>query len=235
MAINIIDNDSLYIHADTLIATGPADKRFLRGYYNVRILKTDIKGKSDSLYLNESTGKMELLMKPFSKKDLQVLSSEKKTAKNPVLWFEKSQMSGEIIHLITDLESKKLDSLYIFGNSFIIEKDSLSENGYNQIKGINLFGDFEKGNLKNILVDKNTEVIYYMYSDEGELVGINKTICSSIKMDFNNNEIEKISFYISPDGKLKPEKLVDENLRELDGFIWRINEKPNTINDLFKK
>jgi antitoxin component YwqK of YwqJK toxin-antitoxin module len=74
-----------------------------------------------------------------------------------------------------------------------------------------------------------------MYSDEGELVGINKTICSSIKMDFNNNEIEKISFYISPDGKLKPEKLVDENLRELDGFIWRINEKPNTINDLFKK
>jgi hypothetical protein len=54
-------------------------------------------------------------------------------------------------------------------------------------------------------------------------------------MDFNNNEIEKISFYISPDGKLKPEKLVDENLRELDGFIWRINEKPNTINDLFKK
>ena len=174
-------------------------------------------------------------MKPFSKKDLQVLSSEKKTAKNPVLWFEKSQMSGEIIHLITDLESKKLDSLYIFGNSFIIEKDSLSENGYNQIKGINLLGDFEKGNLKNILVDKNTEVIYYMYSDEGELVGINKTICSSIKMDFNNNEIEKISFYISPDGKLKPEKLVDENLRELDGFIWRINEKPNTINDLFKK
>tara|TARA_X000000950_G_scaffold222553_1_gene268084 strand:- start:306 stop:1886 length:1581 start_codon:yes stop_codon:yes gene_type:complete len=235
LAINIIDNDSLYIHADTLIATGPADKRFLRGYYNVKILKTDIKGKSDSLYLNESTGKMELLMKPFSKKDLQVLSSEKKTAKNPVLWFEKSQMSGEIIHLITDLESKKLDSLYIFGNSFIIEKDSLSENGYNQIKGINLLGDFEKGNLKNILVDKNTEVIYYMYSDEGELVGINKTICSSIKMDFNNNEIEKISFYISPDGKLKPEKLVDENLRELDGFIWRINEKPNTINDLFKK
>ena len=74
-----------------------------------------------------------------------------------------------------------------------------------------------------------------MYSDEGELVGINKTICSSIKMDFNNNEIEKISFYISPDGKLKPENLVDENLRELDGFIWRINEKPNTINDLFKK
>jgi antitoxin component YwqK of YwqJK toxin-antitoxin module len=74
-----------------------------------------------------------------------------------------------------------------------------------------------------------------MYSDEGELVGINKTICSSIKMDFNNNEIEKISFYISPDGKLKPEKLIDKNQRELDGFIWRINEKPNTIKDLFKK
>ena len=235
LAINIIDDDSLYIHADTLIATGPVEKRFLRGYYNVKILKTDIKGKSDSLFLDESTGKMELLMKPLSKKELQVLSSQKKTAKNPVLWFEKSQMSGETIHLITNLESKKLDSLYIFGNSFIIEKDSLSENGYNQIKGINLYGDFEDGNLKNINVNKNTEVIYYMYSDEGELVGINKTICSSIKMDFNNNEIEKISFYVTPDGELKPEKLIDKNLRELDGFIWRINEKPTTVKELFSK
>jgi hypothetical protein len=54
-------------------------------------------------------------------------------------------------------------------------------------------------------------------------------------MDFNNNEIEKISFYVTPDGELKPEKLIDKNLRELDGFIWRINEKPTTVKELFSK
>ena len=48
MAINIVDQDSLFIHADTLIATGPLEKRILRGYYDVRIFKSDLRGKSDS-------------------------------------------------------------------------------------------------------------------------------------------------------------------------------------------
>ena len=50
-AINILEKDSLYIKADTLIGTGPAEHRVLRGYYGVKILKSDIRGKSDSLYL----------------------------------------------------------------------------------------------------------------------------------------------------------------------------------------
>lgn len=233
LAISIIDNDSLYIHADTLLTTGPAEKRFLTGYYNVKILKSDIKGKSDSLFLNESTGEMKLMMRPLNIKDQRRLSPEKKTLRNPILWFEKSQMSGEIIHLITDLKTRKLDSLYIFGNSFIIEKDSISLDGYNQIKGKNLYGSFNEGLLKSIDVKKNTEVIYYMYSDKGDLVGINKTICSSLKMNMKENKIEKITFFTLPDGKVNPEKSMDKNLRKLDGFIWRITERPNVVNDLF--
>ena len=35
----------------------------------------------------------------------------KKTLRNPVLWFGASQMSGEVIHLLTEPGEKKLDSL----------------------------------------------------------------------------------------------------------------------------
>lgn len=235
LAINIIENDSLYIHADTLIGTGPSEARVLRGYYGVKILKRDLRGKSDSLYLDETIGRIELLKRPLSKKEEQVLSQDQKNQRNPVMWFNDSQMSGDMIYMKTDFVTKKLDSLFIFGNAFIIEKDSLSKNGYNQIVGKELYGDFLNGTLNVLDVIKNTRVLYYLYSDTGKLVGIDKTICSALNIKFKDNEIEDISFYVSPEGNVFPEKELDYNLRKLEGFLWREEERPRTLQDLFVK
>lgn len=236
LAINIIDQDSLYIHADTLIATGPPEKKILRGYYDVRIFKTDLRGKSDSLHLDQSTGLIKLLKLPLSRKENQILSTSQKNKKNPILWFGKSQMSGDKIFLISDMKTKKLDSLKIVGNSWILERDSISETGFNQIKGGLLDGLFKDGKLSEIDVSKNTEVIYYMYSNEGnELIGIDKTTCSRLKMITKENEIEDITFFVSPNGDLFPDKDLPINERKLDGFIWREDERPDTILELFSE
>jgi len=84
-------------------------------------------------------------------------------------------------------------------------------------------------------VIKNTQVLYYLYSEGGELVGIDKTICSALNIKFKDNEIEDISFYISPNGDVFPSKDLDPNLRTLDGFLWRKEERPETLEDLFRK
>ena len=236
LAVNIIDQDSLFIHADTLIATGSAEKKILRGYYDVRIFKTDLRGKSDSLHLDQSTGLIKLLKLPLSRKENQILTASQKNKKNPILWFGKSQMSGDKIFLTSDMQTKKLDSLKIIGNSWIIERDSISDKGFNQIKGGVLNGLFKDGELREIDVSKNTEVIYYMYSDEdNELIGIDKTTCSRLKMVTKENQIEDITFFISPDGKLFPDKDLPLNERQLEGFIWREDERPNNIRELFSK
>ena len=236
LAVNIIDQDSLFIHADTLIATGSAEKKILRGYYDVRIFKTDLRGKSDSLHLDQSTGLIKLLKLPLSRKENQILTASQKNKKNPILWFGKSQMSGDKIFLTSDMQTKKLDSLKIIGNSWIIERDSISDTGFNQIKGGVLDGLFKEGELREIDVSKNTEVIYYMYSDEdNELIGIDKTTCSRLKMVTKENQIEDITFFISPDGKLFPDKDLPLNERQLEGFIWREDERPNNIRELFSK
>ena len=236
LAVNIIDQDSLYIHADTLIATGPTEKKILRGYYDVRIFKTDLKGKSDSLHLDQSTGLIKLLKLPLSRKENQILTASQKNKKNPILWFGRSQMSGDKIFLTSDMETKKLDSLKIIGNSWIIERDSISDTGFNQIKGGVLDGLFKEGELREIDVSKNTEVVYYMYSDEdNELIGIDKTTCSRLKMVTRENQIEDITFFVSPDGNLFPDKDLPLNERKLEGFIWREDERPNTIQELFSK
>ncbi|MFQ3341741.1 MAG: lipopolysaccharide export system protein LptA [Flavobacteriaceae bacterium] len=234
MAINIVDQDSLFIHADTLVATGPQDRRILRGYYDVRILKSDIRGRSDSLYLDESIGLTKLLSRPLTKQQEQVFTEADRNDANPVLWFGESQMSGNEIHLISDLETKKLDSLKITKNVFIIEKDTLSEDGYQQIKGGILNGAFKEGGLDNIIITKNTEMVYYLYNDEElKLIGIDKTTCSALQMNFVDGQIEDITFLVSPDGDVFPEGELPLNDRTLKGFIWRITERPDTIEDLF--
>ncbi len=234
MAINIVDNDSLFIHADTLVATGPEDKRILRGYYDVRILKSDIRGRSDSIYLDESIGLTKLLNKPLTKKQEQVFTEADRNASNPVLWFGESQMTGNKIFLLSDLETKKLDSIKITGNVFIIEKDTLSSDGFQQIKGGLLDGAFENGKLDNIFITKNTEMVYYLYNDEDlQLIGIDKTTCSALKMNFVEGQIDDITFLVSPIGDVYPEDEIPLNDRTLKGFIWRIKERPETVEDLF--
>ena len=236
MAVNIVDQDSLFIHADTLIATGPSEKKILRGFYDVRIFKSDLRGKSDSLHLDQSTGLIKMLKLPLTRKESQIFTESQKNARNPVLWFGKSQMSGDKIFLTSDMETQKLDSLKIVGNSWIIEKDSISDTGFNQIKGGLLDGLFQEGELREIDISKNTEVVYYMYSDEdNELIGIDKTTCSRLKMVTVDNQIEDITFFVSPDGKLFPDKDLPLNERKLKGFIWREEERPKEISDLFSE
>ena len=236
LAINIIDQDSLFIHADTLVATGPEERRILRAYYDVRILKSDLRGRSDSLYLDESIGLTKLLNKPLTKQQEQIFTEADRNKNNPVLWFDKSQMSGNEILLISDTQTNKLDSLKIKGNVFIIEKDTLSAQGYNQIKGGLLNGAFEEGKLDNIVITKNTEMVYYLYNDEDlQLIGIDKTTCSALKMKFLDGEINDITFLVAPTGNVYPEEELPENDRTLKGFVWRQEERPETLNDLFDK
>ena len=234
MAINIVDQDSLFIHADTLVATGPQDKRILRGYYDVRILKSDIRGRSDSLYLDQSIGLTKLLSRPLTNQQEQIFTEADRNGANPVLWFGESQMSGDKIFLLSNLVTRKLDSLKITGNIFIIEKDTLSVDGYQQIKGGILNGAFKEGRLDNIVITKNTEMVYYLYNDEDlQLIGIDKTTCSALQMNFTDGQIEDITFLVSPNGDVYPEEELPLNDRTLKGFIWRITERPETIEDLF--
>lgn len=234
LAINIIDQDSLFIHADTLVATGPEERRILRAYYDVRILKSDLRGRSDSLYLDESIGLTKLLNKPLTKQQEQVFTEADRNKNNPVLWFDKSQMSGNEVLLISDTETNKLDSLKINGNVFIIEKDTLSSDGFNQIKGGVLDGAFKEGKLDNIVITKNTEMVYYLYNDDDlQLIGIDKTTCSALSMSFLDGEINDITFLVAPTGDVYPEEELPKNDRTLKGFVWRKEERPETLNDLF--
>ena len=214
VSISLVEQDSLYMHGDTLLLTGKPDKRILRAFRNAKFYKTDLSGKCDSIHFDQSSGITQLI-------------------KEPILWNVDNQMTGDSIYLISDMETEKLDSLKVINNAFIISLDSISMEGYNQAKGKDLFGKFIDNSLKIVDLVKNTEVIYYMYNDDEELIGINKTICSKIRITMAENDIEDITFYTNPDGDIFPEVDLPLSSRKLKGFIWRGDERILSKDDIF--
>jgi lipopolysaccharide export system protein LptA len=209
----LMEQDSMFIHGKRLVVTGKQGERIIRGYNNVRFFKTDMSGKCDSLHSDQKRGLTQLIGRP-------------------ILWNFENQLTGDVMHLIGNNQTEKLDSLKVLNNAFIISKDTIGT-GYNQVKGLNLYGKFRDNKLYEVDIVKNTEVIYYLRNDEQELIGINKNSSSKINMILDGKTIETITFFNNVDGEIYPEAELPENTRKLRGFVWRGDERIKTKEDIF--
>ena len=212
LAITNTNKDSLFIHGDTILTTGKQEDRILRVYHRVKFFKSDMSGKCDSIHSNERTGLMQML-------------------KNPVLWSNESQITGDTIQLLTDIVTDKLDSLKVLKNTFIINKDSI---GFNQIKGRNLKGKFIDNDLKYVNIIGNSEVIHFVRNENDALIGIEKSSCSEIQFTLEDGKIVFAKFITQPEGETYPPSKLPENVRKLRGFKWRENERPLNKNDIYQ-
>jgi hypothetical protein len=149
-----------------------------------------------------------------------------------VLWNIGNQMTGDSIYLISNTETKEMDSLKVFDNAFVISEDTLKA-GYNQLKGRTLIGLFQENELYRIDILKNAETIYYMRDDENELIGIDKAKSGSIEIFIEDNVISELKRIKQIDGNMYPESEMDEKDRILRGFTWRQIERPRSVDDLF--
>jgi lipopolysaccharide export system protein LptA len=229
LAITVQEKDSIYIHSDTLMLTGPEEHRITRAFYNVKLFKSDLAGKSDSIHVDQKTGVTQMInLARFNSKDPFA------TRRKPILWNMGNQMSGDTIHLISNVKTEQLDSLKVFNNAFLVSKDTITEGAFNQTKGKELIGLFRDNELYNVDIIKNAEVIYYSRNSLGELIGINKSKSGSINIKLSENDIEVLTLINKVDGDLSPESLFPNNANRLRGFDWRGEERPNSVEDLFK-
>lgn len=226
LAITVQETDSIYIHADTLMITGKPEHRITRAYYNAKMYKSDMSGKADSIHADHKTGLTQLInLDRFSSTDAYAIK------RKPILWNLGNQMTGDSIHLISNVEKEELDSLKVFNNAFLISKDTIGD-GFNQIKGQKLIGLFENNELYNVDIIKNAEIIFYSRNDNDSLIGINKSKSAKINMKFEEG-YKIVTLFNQVDGEIYPESQFPENARKFRGFDWRGNERPNSIEDLF--
>lgn len=229
LAITVQERDSVYLHADTLMVTGKADNRITRAYYNAKLYKSDLAGKSDSIHVNHKTGLTQMInLERFRSTDAFAIK------RKPVLWNLGNQMTGDTIHLISNVKTEKLDSLKVFDNAFLVSRDTLSEDGFDQIKGQRLIGLFKDNELYNVDIIKNAETIRYLRNDNNELIGIQKSKSGKINIRIIEQAVEEVRFINQIDGNIFPEPDFPKSARRLRGFDWRGEERPLSVDDLFK-
>ncbi len=220
-AITLVEKDSLHMHAKRMLITGKEGQRIIRGYNDARFWKIDMSGKCDSIHSDEAKGLTQLI-------------------RRPVVWNGQSQITGDIIHLISNNKTEQLDSLKVLNNAFIIQRDTIwarenpgKPDHFTQVKGVNLYGKFKDNNLREVDLVKNTENIYYMYDSDQQLIGIDKGKSSKIHMEIENNEVVSVTSMVNIESESYPEAELPENARKLKGFLWRGDEMIKTKDDIF--
>jgi len=212
--ISKIDQDSMYVHGQKILVTGKENERLIKVFNRVKFFKEDLQGKCDSLVSNERSGLTELLVAP-------------------VIWAQGNQITGDTIHLISNTETDRLDSLKIRNNSLMVQKDSA---GFSQLKGKNMLGLFKENNLRSLDVVGNSEVIFYIRDEQEKLIGISKMESSkNILIHFENKAIETVDFIVKPSGHTYPPPDFPEDEKRFKEFVWRADEQPLTKDDIFEQ
>ena len=222
------EKDTTYIHGESIIITGKENEQIIRAFMNGKILRNNLSGKCDSIHFSQLTGIAQLINKRNS------FNERSRKIKKPILWNNKSQITGDSIHIKFDTDKNIIDSLFVFNNAFIIEKDTL-EIGFNQISGKKLNGNFIDGKLKEVDIIKNAESVYYLRNSENELIGIDKSKSAKIKILISDQNIDTFTKINQIDGNVYPEDEFNENDKLLKGFFFREDEIIKTIDDLFSE
>jgi lipopolysaccharide export system protein LptA len=211
--------DTLYIAADTLVSieNKNSKKKRLLAYRHVKIYKSDMQGLADSLVYSSSDSTIRFF-------------------RDPVLWAEENQMTSDTIRI--QLKKKRIDKLFLLGNSFVASQDSL--NNFNQIKGRKMIANFSGKSIKNVLVQGNGESLYYALekvepkSDTVKTItatmGMNKVLCGNMRINFVEGKVNNITFLLKPEASFIPPHELKADVKTLKGFNWRGELRPTRKN-----
>jgi hypothetical protein len=104
---------------------------------------------------------------------------------------------------------------------------------FNQIKGLKIKGFMERKNLNRVDIIGNAECVYYVQEDNEELIGINTSITSEMRIYLDSNHIQQIRYFDAPNGQIYPDEKLEDKNRKLQDFRWMDLYRPRKPEDLY--
>ncbi|MGH1339640.1 MAG: OstA-like protein [Aureispira sp.] len=200
MLTTLIDNDSLWLKADTLISlpdTAFPEQRNLYAYNNVRVFKSDMQARCDSLFYDGVDSTFELYQ-------------------DPKLWVDENQFTADTVRM--RLRSSKLDKVLLYENSLVVS--TKEDTFFNQIKGRDAVAQFIEGKLSTMQVTEEGETVYYATDDKGAYMFVNDIDCENMLLFFSKSNLKRIKYQGKPAAVVYPMHQVDHQSLLLDGFRW---------------
>lgn len=212
--IQVSEEDSLFLHADTISAitvTDSSSYRLMRAYHQCRIFSRQLQAKCDSL--------------SYSFRDSVI-----RFYTEPVLWSEEYQLVSDSMAIFT--KNRQAERLELYNGAFVVSMIDTSR--YNQIKGRTLTGYFEDNELSKIEVNGNGESIYFLI-DGNQLTGVNQSRCARIEAFVKDGRVVEIIDNGNPEGVIDPPDLNSDPAElKLEGFIWLDHLRPKRKSDIYR-
>lgn len=184
--------------------------RILSAHHNVKIFKSDLQGKADSLFYSSADSIIRNYVKP-------------------IYWAQGSQLTGDTIYM--QLKNKKLYKMDVFASAFMVNTEKQDTAHFNQVKGRKIRAYFKDSKIDRVIDYGNAEAIYWK-RDSDKINGMDHSFSSSIDAHFKKGEISNVGFYTKHDDNYSPLLKVKEDDKILKGFIWKPNERPASKEDV---
>jgi len=211
-AIDYSQEESMYVHGDTLVMITDSVHRDIKAYYEVRFFRADLQGVCDSLH--------------YSSRDSMVYMIG-----DPVVWNENNQISGNRIDVY--LNDSTIEKAIVKDYALAIQ-DRGERQQYNQLSGRDMTAFFRNGDLYHVLVEGNAESLYYLVEKDSTIIGLNKTESAYLSMDIENEQIERLKLWSSTTAVTTPLPQLKPEDSRLKGFVWLDYLRPTGPNDIFR-
>ena len=215
LAIFVDDrHDLLFLHADTLFMRMDTTNSIthLFAYHKSKFFKSDLQGACDSIayVMADSTLRMYTL---------------------PILWADDNQLTSDSIYFY--MSDNKIDSTLMYGNGFILSRDTVGTDTYNQVKGRLVTAYFIDNEIRKIVVKGNAESLYYIRDNDGELIGIDKAVASMLYIIVEENDFKSVTYINGASAVTYPEEEIAKPDLRLKGFKMQTDRRPMRKEDIF--
>lgn len=212
LRVDSLQSDSLALDS-LVLSPAPDTQRIIKAYRDVRIFKSDMQAIADSMSFNTKDSIISLFY-------------------DPILWQDSSQLVADTIDAY--LRNDALEKVHLQRKALVLTSPDLIY--FNQVKGKDIVAYFDSSALRRTVVSGNAEAIYYLQDDEQAYIGVNKTTCSEMTIDFEQGSVRFLRFITQPDGQLDPMATVTPSTQpKLEGFKWEQQRRPQSLDDLFTK
>lgn len=199
--------DSLGIDSLNMEPPFPADSSYkmIKAYRHVRMYRTDIQLRCDSLTAMNTDSIIRLY-------------------REPILWNENNQVTSDSMAIYT--ANEMISKAHFMGTPILgAEIDTMY---YNQVKGKDMTAYFDNGKVYRNDVDGNAQTIYFL-QDEGspEVTGLMYIESAGISFYLVDGEMDKIAYKQNPEYIIYPMTMIPETQqRRLDDFAWHDSIRP---------
>ena len=208
--------DSLGVADSLAVETEPLDTTivtFVEAFKNVKIYKSDIQIKCDSLLYCS-------------------IDSMARLFTDPVIWYDGvNQITADSMQFV--MEDGEMRKGYMLSKAFVISEDA---NGgyYHQIKSPEMIGYFRDSDLYRFDAIGGASMMVYI-AEDSIVTTMNQKECRMMTAVLKDGAVERMRYYEGIKSDAFPVYDLTDEQKYLKDFNWRIEEKFNSRFDITDK